>query len=91
MEQLTIFSDGGEASRTDIFNSNELVNKYFENKKIKEEESIIYQSNDVDDEIQSIVDNEDFFKEDNDGNFYISVDFLKKNKKLVEHLLRCLI
>lgn len=80
MEQLTIFSEGGEAIRTDIFNSNELVNKYFKNKKIKEEESIIYQSNDVDNEIQSIVDNEDFFNEDNDGNFYVSVDFLKKNK-----------
>ena len=79
MEQLSIFSDGGETKKEVVglntYNSDDLVKKHLENK-------VIYQATDVDDNLISMVDSDDFFKDDLDSDeFYVCVDYLKNNKK----------
>jgi hypothetical protein len=76
MKQLSIFSDGGETKRevlnSDYYNSDDLVKKHLEDR-------IIYQSTDVDNDLISMVDSDEFFK-DNSDEFYVCVDYLKINK-----------
>lgn len=78
MKQLSIFSDGGETKKevlnSDLYNSDDLVKKHLEDK-------IVYHSFDVDDNLMSMVNSDDLFKDDLDSDeFYVCVDYLKKNK-----------
>jgi hypothetical protein len=89
MEQLTIFSNGGENRnqnfKTGMFNSDDKNIKFVEinvnEEKPKKNPVFIYQATDVDDDLLSMVNSDDFFKDNTETEeYFVCVDYLKKNK-----------